>query len=201
MYPSSQVLDRIAVSFDDEHAVASAGLILPATTSQKLGLEAAADELVGVGYRPGRNVATVVHAMLASADCTDDIDIRRAGGTERVVGHDVAAPSTVGTWLRQFTFGHVRQLDRLAEPASAARSPAGQVIVGKGTVGADPGERGLQQGRAGGWAQDWHVDRSCPRGVPRMSAEVVNRGGSGRGHDGCEGDHDACTEEVPCRVA
>lgn len=57
----------------------------------------------------------MVHAMLAGADCIDDVDLLRAGATGRVVGHDVAAPSMVGTWLRRFTFGHVRQLDRLAE--------------------------------------------------------------------------------------
>ena len=115
MRPSSQVLDRIAVTFDDEHAVAAAGLILPATLSGKLGLEAAADAIVGVGHRPGRKAATVVHAMLAGADCIDDVDVLRTGATGRILGHDVAAPSTVGTWLREFTFGHVRQLDRLAE--------------------------------------------------------------------------------------
>ena len=125
MYASSQVLDRIAVRFDDEHAVAAAGLILPATTSQKLGLEAAADELVGVGHRPGRKAATVIHAMLAGAGCIDDVDILRAGATGRVVGHRVAAPSTVGRWLRGFTFGHVRQLDRLAETMLARAWAAG----------------------------------------------------------------------------
>ncbi len=125
MHASSQVLDRIAVTFDDCHAVAAAGLILPATTSQKLGLEAAADGLVGVGHRPGRKVATVVHAMLAGADCIDDVDVLRAGATGRVVGHEVAAPSTVGSWLREFTFGHVRQLDRLAETMLARAWAAG----------------------------------------------------------------------------
>lgn len=133
MHASSQVGDRIAVTFDDEHAVASAGLLLPATLSDKLGLEQAADELVGVGYRPGRKAATVIHAMLAGAGCIDDVDVLRAGATGRVVGHEVAAPSTVGTWLRGFTFGHVRQLDRLAE-AMLARAWA---------AGAGPGDDSL----------------------------------------------------------
>ena len=53
MRPSSQVLDRIAVTFDDEHVVASAGLILPATHSQEPWLEAAAEELAGGGAPPG----------------------------------------------------------------------------------------------------------------------------------------------------
>ncbi|MDQ3294244.1 MAG: IS1380 family transposase [Actinomycetota bacterium] len=101
--------------FDDHHAVADAGLILAATLGQHLGLETAADRLVGVGFRPGRKAVTVVHAILAGADCIDDLDVLRSGSTARVLGHTVMAPSTVGTWLRSFTFGHTRQLDKLTE--------------------------------------------------------------------------------------
>ena len=115
MQSSSHSLDRVSVTFDDDHAVADAGLILPATLGRRLGLEQATDALVGVGYRPGRKAATVVHAILAGADCIDDLDILRTGATQRVLGHTAMAPSTVGTWLRSMTFGHVRQLDRLAE--------------------------------------------------------------------------------------
>ena len=107
--------DRIDVTFDDGHAVADAGLLLAATLLQRLGAEAAADRLVGVGFRPGRKALTVICALLAGADCIDDVDVLRAEATERVLGHQVMAPSTVGTWLRSFTFGHVRQLDRLSE--------------------------------------------------------------------------------------
>jgi hypothetical protein len=115
MPSSSQVLDRFRVTFDHDHAVADAGLILPATLAGHLGLGAAADDLVGVGFRPGRKVATVVHGILAGAECIDDLDVLRSGATERVLGHKAMAPSTVGTWLRSFTFGHVRQLDKLTE--------------------------------------------------------------------------------------
>ena len=115
MPASSHVLDRVAVTFDDDHAVADAGLILPATLAARLGLEATADEVVSVGYRPGRKVATIVSGLLAGADCIDDFDMLRAGSTGRVLGHQVMAPSTLGTWLRSLTFGHVRQLDRLSE--------------------------------------------------------------------------------------
>jgi hypothetical protein len=112
---SSHVLDRIDVTFDDDHAVANAGLILPATLLAHLGLEAAADAIVSKGYRPGRKVATVVHGILAGAECIDDLDVLRAGVTERILSGKVMAPSTIGTWLRSFTFGHVRQLDKLTE--------------------------------------------------------------------------------------
>lgn len=50
---SSHVLDRLAVTFDDEHAVASAGLVLPAMLAARLGIEALADELIGLGDKPG----------------------------------------------------------------------------------------------------------------------------------------------------
>ncbi len=103
------------MTFDGGRLVADAGLLLPATLIQHLGVEALADELVGVGHRPGRKLLTVVHTLLAGGDCIDDTDILRSGATSEVVGHEVMAPSTVGTWLRQFTFGHVRQLDTLTE--------------------------------------------------------------------------------------
>jgi hypothetical protein len=51
--------------------------------------------------------------MALGADCIDDCDLLRAGRTGQVLGHAVAAPSTLGTFLRAFTFGHVRQLDRV----------------------------------------------------------------------------------------
>lgn len=78
-----------------------------------------------MGYRPGRKAATAIHAMLAGAGRIDDVDVLRAGATGRVVGHEVAAPSRVGTWLRELTFGHVRQLDRLAEAMLARAWAAG----------------------------------------------------------------------------
>jgi Transposase DDE domain group 1 len=114
----------LEVAFDDERAVANAGLVLPATLAGRLGLERLADELIDLGERPGaarpgRKILTVVHAMLAGADCIDDCDLLRAGSSERVLGHRAMAPSTLGTFLRGFTFGHVRQLDRLAERAMA----------------------------------------------------------------------------------
>ncbi len=50
---SSHVLDRLAVTFDDEHSVASAGLVLPATLAARLGIEDLADELIDLGEKPG----------------------------------------------------------------------------------------------------------------------------------------------------
>ena len=56
---------------------------------------------------------TLVSAMALGADCIDDCDLLPAGRTAQVLGHHVAAPSTLGTFLRAFTFGHVPQLDRV----------------------------------------------------------------------------------------
>src|SRR2546425_9708971 len=112
------VLDRLRVSFDDERAVANAGLLLPATLAARLGIERLVNETVDLsgrrgGARPGRKVLTLCHAMHLGADSIDDCDVLRSGRTALVLGHGVLAPSTLGTFLRAFTFGHVRQLDRV----------------------------------------------------------------------------------------
>ena len=130
MRSSHVVLDHVDVAFDDDHAVAGAGLLLPATLAERLGLERAADELVDLGDRPGAGhpgakVLTLVHSLVAGGDCIDDVEMLRAGATSSVLGHRVLAASTVGTFLRSFTYGHVRQLDRLAEIALSRAWAAG----------------------------------------------------------------------------
>jgi hypothetical protein len=111
-------LDGVAVVFDDERAVADAGIVLAATLADRLGVEELVEQTVDLGQRPGAanpgaKVMTLVSAMALGADCIDDCDLLRAGRTGQVLGHRVAAPSTLGTFLRSFTFGHVRQLDRV----------------------------------------------------------------------------------------
>jgi Transposase DDE domain group 1 len=128
--PSSHVLSTVEARFDDTHAVANAGLLLPAILADRLGIAAAADRLIKLGRRAGaanvgRKLLTVVHAMCAGAVCIDDVDVLRTGATSQVLGHRVAAPSTIGTWLRSFTFGHVRQLDQVTEHALTAAWAAG----------------------------------------------------------------------------
>jgi len=115
-------LGSLRVAFDDERAVANAGLVLPATLAERLGLEQLVNDAVGFqgrtgGAMPGRKVMSLVHGMLAGADSIDDMDVLRAGRTGLVLGHQVMAPSTLGTFLRAFTFGHVRQLDRVLDQA------------------------------------------------------------------------------------
>jgi hypothetical protein len=125
-------LDGVEVRFDDQRAVADAGIVLAATLARRLGIEALVDETVDLGERAGAanagaKVMTLVSAMALGADSIDDCDVLRAGRTGAVLGHRVVAPSTLGTFLRAFTFGHVRQLDRvLAETLGRAwRAGAG----------------------------------------------------------------------------
>jgi hypothetical protein len=133
-------LDRAQVSFDDERAVADAGIVLPATLAARLGIARLVDRFVRLGERvgaanAGAKVMTLVSAMLLGADSIDDCELLRSGRTASLLPHRVAAPSTLGTFLRAFTFGHVRQLDRvLAEAlrrawAAGAGPGAGRLVV------------------------------------------------------------------------
>ena len=99
--------DHIQIAFDDHRLVANAGLILPVTLAQRLGLRELVDDHVDLGSAPGRanagdKLLTLVASALAGGDCIDDADARRAGGTDRVLGCAVKAPSTLGTFLRSF---------------------------------------------------------------------------------------------------
>jgi hypothetical protein len=130
--------DSLRVAFDDERLVSDAGLMLPASLAGRLGIEALVNETVDLSPRtggalPGRKVMSLVSGMLAGGDCIDDMDVLRAGSTGLVLGHDVMAPSTLGTFLRAFTFGHVRQLDRVLD----------QTLARAWQAGAGPGDQRL----------------------------------------------------------
>ena len=133
-----QGVDRLALAFDDERAVANAGLVLASTLAGRLGIEQVVDETLDLGERPGaarpgRKLLTLVCSALVGGDSIDDADVLRCGETQRVLGHRVMAPSTLGTFLRSFTFGHVRQLDRAFE-----------TILGRAwAAGAGPGSEPL----------------------------------------------------------
>ena len=68
---------------------------------------------------------TLVASALAGGDCIDDADALRAGGTAGVLDCLVKAPSTLGTFLRSFRWGHVRQLDRVSRELLARAWQAG----------------------------------------------------------------------------
>ncbi len=109
----NDALDAIKVAFEDGRPVAGAGVLVAATLARRLGIEALVNDCVDLGrragyFRPGRKVMSLVSAMLLGADSIDDCDVLRSGRTARVLGHWVMAPSMLGTFLRSFTFGHVR---------------------------------------------------------------------------------------------
>lgn len=112
MGSSSHTPDRFHTVFDHDGIVPNAGLLLPVTLAARLGVEALIDSLVKTGSaNPGRKLLTLVFGILAGGNHIDHVDILRAGATRRILDFVVMAPSTVGTFLRSFTFGHTRQLD------------------------------------------------------------------------------------------
>ena len=122
--------DRIRIVFDDRRLVANAGLLLPATLAQHLGMGALVDHHLDLGRAPGRantgdKMLTLVASALAGGDCIDDADALRTGGTACALGGTVKAPSTLGTFLRSFRWGHVRQLDRVSRELLARAWAAG----------------------------------------------------------------------------
>jgi hypothetical protein len=133
-------LDGIRVEFDDERVVSDAGIVLVATLVGRLGIEALVGRFVRLPRdRPGaanagRKVMALIYAMLLGADSIDHCEVLRAGRTRRLLGGWLPAPSTLGTFLRAFTFGHVRQLDRvlaesLARAWRAGAGPGGERLV------------------------------------------------------------------------
>ena len=116
--------NRIQISFDDHRLVANAGLILPVTLAQHLGLRELVQQRLDLGNAPGRaNTGDKMMTLVASALAGGDV--LRTGGTACTLGGTVKAPSTLGTFLRSFRWGHVRQLDRVSRELLARAWSAG----------------------------------------------------------------------------
>lgn len=98
--------------FDDPNLVSAAGLVPALRLAESAGLYDLLDGLSVASPNAGAKTASVVGGMLAGADCIDDLDLLRHGGMGRLFG-GVRAPSTLGTFLRSFTHGHVQQLDKI----------------------------------------------------------------------------------------
>ncbi|SDB80397.1 Transposase DDE domain group 1 [Raineyella antarctica] len=109
---------RVAsATFDDPNLVSAAGLVPLMRLAQAAGLRELADERMSVptdkGAHPGLKLSSLVAGMAAGADSIDDMALLRHGGMGKVFT-GVYAPSTLGSFLRAFTFGHVRQADAVA---------------------------------------------------------------------------------------
>ncbi len=107
----------ISAVFDDPNLVSCAGLVPVLALAQSAGLQELAQQHLSVpsdkGANAGLKVSSLVAGMVAGADSIDDMALLRHGGMGRVFAR-AYAPSTLGSFLRCFTFGHVRQLDAVA---------------------------------------------------------------------------------------
>ena len=132
---SSHSLDRLSVQFDDDRLLANAGLLLPATLAQHLELAELFDTHVDLGDAPGRaNVGikamALIHSALAGGDCIDDAAGLASASTGMVLGHELRSVSSLGIFLRSFSFGDVRSLDRVSRVALARAWGAGALPKG-----------------------------------------------------------------------
>ena len=138
MRQSSSNLDYLEVVFDDPRAVANGRLVLPMTLADRLGLKELVDRNVHLGDAPGHaNVGQKTVALVASAlvggDSIDDADVLRTGRADALLGRWVPAPSTLGTFLRSFSWADTRSLDRVS----------GELLKRAWAAGAGPGDRPL----------------------------------------------------------
>ena len=119
--------------FDDPNLVSSAGLVPMLALARSAGLAQLADQHLSVptdkGANPGLKVASLVAGMVAGADSIDDMALLRHGAMGKVFT-DAYAPSTLGSFLRAFTFGHVRQLDAVAGRFLTALAASTPVVAG-----------------------------------------------------------------------
>jgi hypothetical protein len=129
-----------SVVFDDDNLVSCAGLVPVMALAEHAGLSRLLDEKVHIAApriksgsaNPAPKLATLVAAMCAGADCIDDADIVRSGGMTALFG-GVYAPSTIGTLLREFTFGHARQLESVLGQHLGALSERVDLLAGAKT--------------------------------------------------------------------
>jgi hypothetical protein len=133
----SHELSRVSAVFDDPNLVSCAGLAPVVALAGRVGLaDLVADTLTltsAGGVNAAVKVPALVAGMVAGADSIDDMDLLRHGGMGRLFG-GIRAPSTLGTFLRCFTFGHVRQLDAVASRVTAALATAAPLLPGAGEV-------------------------------------------------------------------
>ena len=129
----SHSFPAISTVFDDANLVSCAGLAPTMALAHRAGLSDLVVDTLTLKAEGGVNahlkVPALVAGMVAGADCIDDMDLLRHGGMDRLFT-GVRAPSTLGTFLRTFTFGHVRQLDAVASRFLAALAQNAPLLPG-----------------------------------------------------------------------
>jgi hypothetical protein len=123
--------------FDDPTLVSTAGLVPVMALAQRAGLAGLVEAHVSVpgpaGAHAGAKIGAVVAGMVAGADSFEDLAVLRHGAMGRLVP-GAPAPTTLGTHLRAYAFGHVRQLDAVAARVLAALAASTPVLAGVGQV-------------------------------------------------------------------
>jgi hypothetical protein len=126
--------DKVSAVFDEANLVSCAGLAPVLALAERAGLsELLAEHLSVSSPNAPLKVTSLLAGMLAGADCVDDMDLLRHGAMDRLF-EGVRAPSTLGTFLRAFTFGHVRQLDAVAARLLARLAACTPLLPGAGEV-------------------------------------------------------------------
>ena len=129
----SHSFPAISAVFDDPNLVSCAGLAPTLALAQRAGLADLVAEHLSLKAEGSANahlkVPALVAGMVAGADSIDDMDLLRHGGMDRLFT-GVRAPSTLGTFLRTFTFGHVRQLDAVAARFLTALAKNAPILPG-----------------------------------------------------------------------
>ena len=129
----SHSFPAISTVFDDPNLVSYAGLAPTMALAHRAGLGDLVADTLTLKAEGGANahlkVPALVAGMVAGADSIDDMDRLRHGGMDRLFT-GIRAPSTLGTFLRTFTFGHVRQLDAVASRFLAALAKNAPLLPG-----------------------------------------------------------------------
>jgi hypothetical protein len=127
-------LAKIHATFDDPNLVSRAGLVPVMALAQRAGLGDLVDEHVRVGHRCGVNaqvkVPGIVAGMVGGADSIDDLDLLRHGAMPALFG-GIRAPSTLGSFLRSFTWGNVLQLGKVSRVVLGELARRAPLLPGK----------------------------------------------------------------------
>jgi len=121
---------KVSGRFDDPNLVSCAGLVPVAALAQRVGLVGLLERLTVPAANAASKLLAVVLGMVAGADSITDLELLRHGGMRRCFS-GIRAPSTLGTFLRSFTFGHVRQLDAIAARLLAALIARTPLLAGR----------------------------------------------------------------------
>ena len=132
-----RVCHGVTAVFDDPNLVSCAGLAPVLELAERAGLHDLVDEHVHLNRPGGQNalpkIVSLITGMVAGADSIDDMALLRHGAMRRLFT-GVRAPSTLGTFLRAFTFGHVRQLDAVASRLLINLARRAPLLAGAGEL-------------------------------------------------------------------